>query len=92
MLPFSNPACYEDLERSLERRIHRWTGGRVRQLEVRWKTDQIIIRGQVSSYHLKQLVLSAVQDANVPPRPASLVLDVKVDNVRSRTTYDSEDW
>ena len=51
-----------DLEKAVRNRLAHRSIHRIRALEVEMTSDRIAIRGQVSSYHLKQLAIQAVLD------------------------------
>jgi hypothetical protein len=46
----------------LEQQIHVRTGRRVRNLVVELESECVILRGQVTSYYVKQLAQQSVQD------------------------------
>lgn len=58
MLVSDNPALPQDLEN----RIHLRTGKRVRNLRIQCSTDEVILSGDTSTYHVKQLAQHSVLD------------------------------
>jgi len=46
----------------LEQQVRRRTGRRVRNLAVELQSERVVIRGSVSSFHLKQLAQQGVRD------------------------------
>ena len=53
--------------RRLESLIRARSYGQVRQLRLEWRDTGVILRGQASSYHLKQLAQQAVLEAGDLP-------------------------
>jgi osmotically-inducible protein OsmY len=52
---------FSALERAVEQTIRERTRGRVRDLHVTSRDDEVIIHGMTSSYYLKQLALEAAR-------------------------------
>jgi hypothetical protein len=50
------------LQKELENRIHLRTGKRVRNLEIRCSSDEVVLLGDTSTYHVKQLAQHGVLD------------------------------
>lgn len=67
-----------DLAGSLQRQINWRTWGRIRQLHVKAQTDRVVIQGMTSSYYLKQLALSAVQEVMGSAATMPVVLEIEV--------------
>ncbi len=52
-----------NLKEIVLQRVTNWTGRRVRNLAVEIGGDRVVIRGQTSSYHVKQLAQHGAQEA-----------------------------
>jgi len=50
------------LQQQLESRIRLRTGKRVRNLEIQFSPDEVILLGDTSTYHVKQLAQHGVRD------------------------------
>jgi hypothetical protein len=50
------------LHKELENRIQLRTGKRVRNLEIRCTSDEVVLLGDASTYHVKQLAQHSVLD------------------------------
>jgi hypothetical protein len=50
------------LEEVIRRRIGQRTLSRIKHLQVEVAEDQIVVRGQASSFHLKQLAIQGIMD------------------------------
>jgi hypothetical protein len=50
------------LEQQLESRILARTGKRVRNLEIHFTSDEVTLRGETSTYHVKQLAQHGVRE------------------------------
>jgi hypothetical protein len=50
------------LQKELETRVLARTGRRVRNLEVQYSSDEIVLLGETSTYHVKQLAQHSVLD------------------------------
>ena len=50
------------LHQELENRIHVRTGKRVRNLKIQYSSDEVILLGDTSTYHVKQLAQHGVLD------------------------------
>jgi len=50
------------LVREIERQIQSRTDRRVRNLAVEFRSDRVVVRGQTTSYHVKQLALHGLLD------------------------------
>jgi hypothetical protein len=50
------------LQEQLEHQVHCWTGRRVRNLAIELQPERVILRGQVTSYYLKQLAQHGIRD------------------------------
>jgi hypothetical protein len=66
------------LEQNIKEQIAHRTRVQVQQLEVLVICDRVIIKGRVSCYYLKQLVLQGVRDAVGPTSSKRIELDVEV--------------
>jgi len=73
--PRTDPA---DLAGSLHRQIDWRTWGRIRQLHVEARTDRVVIQGMTTSYYLKQLALSAVQEVMGSAATVPVALEIEV--------------
>jgi len=52
----------QDLRVELRNRVLARTGRRVRNLDVQFKAERIVLHGQAGSYHVKQLAQEGVQE------------------------------
>jgi hypothetical protein len=68
----------EDLCRAIERCIARRTFGRVRRLEVQVSEQRVQVRGQVSSFYVKQLAIQGCLDALGTLAESLLQVDINV--------------
>jgi hypothetical protein len=50
------------LRQQLERQIHSRTGFRVHNLAIEVRSNALVLLGEASSYHIKQLALCGVRD------------------------------
>ena len=53
---------YPQLRSELERHVHARTGKRVRNLAIELCSERIVLRGQSTSYYVKQLAQHGVRD------------------------------
>jgi hypothetical protein len=53
---------FPPLHKELESRVLFRTGKRVRNLEIQFSPDEVILSGQTSTYHVKQLAQHGVLD------------------------------
>jgi hypothetical protein len=51
-----------DLQEELERQVSLRTGRRVRNLTVELEPERIVLRGQTTTYHIKQLAQHGILD------------------------------
>jgi hypothetical protein len=51
------------LRDQLERQVRNWTGRRIRNLAIELNPERVILRGQVSSYYVKQLAQHSVRES-----------------------------
>jgi hypothetical protein len=51
-----------NIERELEQSIRARTGRRIRDLNIEWRAEQLVLRGRAATYHLKQLAQHGVRD------------------------------
>ena len=58
MEPFQSPF----LAKRLERQVRQRTGERVRNLEIEMRREEIVLRGRVTSYYVKQLAQHGVRE------------------------------
>jgi hypothetical protein len=58
MIPSPGP----ELEHELEHHISRRTGRRVRNLRVELRPERVVLRGQATNYHVKQLAQHGVRE------------------------------
>jgi hypothetical protein len=65
-----------EVERAIERRIHERTWGRVRNLQVELRDEQVVVHGSTPTYYLKQLALEAAREVLGANRP--LFIDIHV--------------
>jgi hypothetical protein len=61
-----------NLQEELERQVTERTGRRVRNLAVELEPERIVLRGQTSTYHVKQLAQHGIRD---------LVPNIRLENV-----------
>jgi hypothetical protein len=74
-------------ERNIICAIEKRTARQVRNLRVETREDRVVIRGIVSSFYVKQLVLQGILDAVGPT--AQFCIDLKVDVVPNQFPSDS---
>jgi hypothetical protein len=55
-------ASYSSLQVQLEHQVHLRTGRRVRNLAIELRPERVILRGQVTSYYIKQLAQHGIRD------------------------------
>jgi hypothetical protein len=63
---------------AIKQQILQQTGGRIQMLDIDITATQIVIRGRVPCYHVKQLALRAAQHAIRPEGMGKVVFDVQV--------------
>jgi hypothetical protein len=71
------------MEQTISQEIMRRTGGRIQMLKVEVTENDVVIRGFVSSYYLKQLALQGALDAIGSCAESRLQLNVRVLNAMS---------
>ncbi len=85
MVPRSSVSSHRlsgpELEEDLERRILERTWGRIHQLHIERKGEQVIVQGYCPSYYVKQLVLLAVQES---AQPVPVKLEIQVEDAMAR--------
>lgn len=59
MPPLTAPVAVEE---SVRERVHSWTGRRVRGLTVAVRGKTVVLTGQTSSFHVKQLAQRGVRE------------------------------
>ena len=59
MVPLISPPA---LQTELEKQVKDRTGRRIRNLAIELGVEQVVLRGQASSYYIKQLAQHSVQD------------------------------
>jgi hypothetical protein len=64
--------AHPHLQNELERHVSLRTGKRVRNLAVELEAERIVLRGQATTYHVKQLAQHGIRD---------LVPNVRLENV-----------
>jgi hypothetical protein len=65
-----------EVERAIEQRIHERTWGRVRNLQVELRDEQVVVHGCTPTYYLKQLALEAAREVLGANR--RLFIDIQV--------------
>jgi hypothetical protein len=67
-----------DFEEAVKRRIVHRTGGRVETLDVKVIDNRIVIRGCVTSFHLKQRAIHGVFDVIRAHSPGAVEIDMQI--------------
>ncbi len=55
-------ADFPTLRRELESRVRLRTGGRLRKLDIQLSPDGIVLHGETSTFHVKQLAQHGIRD------------------------------
>jgi len=67
-----------ELERTVERKIHERTFGRVHNLRVESIDGQIVVHGSATSYYVKLLALEAGREVSALIGPMTVDVDIQV--------------